>query len=331
MENVEVGDELIHHFDQNPSTLDAIFWLFSRTWCRIVIIGILVAAISSRNLLGTVKQHLKAGASNEPIDKSGGQGSRIDLQSQMSSVRALDFLKVTPTTKHTASVIFLHGLGDSGRGWAPVARMLSRNPKLSHIKWILPHAPTEPVTLNGGMRMPSWFDIESLDLDEDAADGGEDAKGMLDSSMAVNRLITAEIDEANIPANRIVVGGFSQGGALGLLTGLTSERKLAGLVSLSTWLPLSQKMKSMMTDSARMLPIFFGHGTSDPVVQYQFGRRSYEHLKSALGFPEATGESISGLTWREYDGMGHSASEEELEDLNSWLEKVLPAEDQSTS
>ncbi|KAG8799443.1 hypothetical protein FRC16_005099 [Serendipita sp. 398] len=281
----------------------------------------------SRDLLSAINQYLDRSASNQFINDRGVQGIKPD----MAATHALDFLVSNPVAKHTASVIFLHGLGDSGLGWAPVAKMLGRHPSLSHIKWILPHAPESPVTLNMGMAMPSWFDIADLDLDLNAPDGGEDATGMLKSSMSVNRLITAEIDEAGIPANRIVVGGFSQGAALSLLTGLTSERRLGGIIGLSGWLPLSGKMKSMMTDSARNLPIFLGHGTSDPVVRYQYGQQSFNHLKNALKFPEATEENVQGITWKEYAGMGHSSCEEELDDLEVWLGKVLPAESQSTS
>ncbi|PVG00503.1 alpha/beta-hydrolase [Serendipita vermifera] len=163
----------------------------------------------------------------------------------MAASRILSSITVNPSTKHTATVIFLHGLGDSGYGWEPVAKMLARNPKLSHIKWILPNAPDQPVTLNFGMKMPSWFDIRSLDKDLTADDGGEDADGMLASALSVNKIVTTQVDDENIPANRIVVGGFSQGAALSLITGLTSERRLGGLVSLSGWLPLSGKMKSV--------------------------------------------------------------------------------------
>lgn len=237
--------------------------------------------------------------------------------------RALEFLTVLPTAKHTASVIVLHGLGDSGHGWRPVAQMLAKDPKLAHVKWILPHAHDNPVTLNMGMSMPSWFDIESLELDTNDELGGEDSKGMLASSVLVNQIITAEVDEANIPADRIVIGGFSQGAALSLLTGLTSERRLGGIFALSGWLPLSGKIKSMMSDRAQSLPIFFGHGTSDPVVQYKYGKQSYNLLKS-LGFQDATAESIKGLSWQEYAGMGHSSSPRELQDIASWLARVVP-------
>lgn len=170
----------------------------------------------------------------------------------MAAPRVLQSIVVPPTAKHTATVIFLHGLGDSGAGWAPVARLLSQNPKLTHINWILPHAPVQRVTLNMGMQMPSWFDIASLDADLTGGlvddrirpDRAEDQEGMLSSAMAVGGIVTKEVD-AGIDSKRIVIGGFSQGAALSLLTGLTSERRLGGLVSLSGWLPLSGKMKSV--------------------------------------------------------------------------------------
>lgn len=251
----------------------------------------------------------------------------------MAAPRALQSITVPATTAHTATVIFLHGLGDSGAGWAPVARLLARNPKLHHVKWILPHAPVQRVTLNFGMSMPSWFDIASLDADlmsDMSADGirsdrAEDQEGILKSAMAVGGIISGEVD-AGIDSKRVVVGGFSQGAALSLVTGLTSERRLGGLACLSGWLPMSGKMKSMMTDAARTLPIFFGHGEKDPVVQFKYGKKSYDFLKEALKFKDAEGEDVKGLSWNEYPDLEHSSSPEELKDLEKWLEKVLPAD-----
>jgi predicted esterase len=162
----------------------------------------------------------------------------------MASSQALEFMTINSVKKHTASLIFLHGLGDSSRGWSSVFNMLSRNPKLQHIKFILPNAPSQPVTLNRGMRMPSWFDIRSLDEEGMLEEGGEDQEGMLQSGLGVTTLIGKEVD-AGIEGNRIIVGGFSQGGAIGLLTGLTSERRLGGIISLSSWLPMNKKMPSV--------------------------------------------------------------------------------------
>ncbi|KAJ1955519.1 hypothetical protein IWQ62_005510, partial [Dispira parvispora] len=118
----------------------------------------------------------------------------------------------------------MHGLGDSGHGWAPVFRDIRGF--LPHVKFIFPHASVQPVTLNGGMAMPSWYDIFTLDK----INAKEDREGMLRTIAHVNELITEEIETSKLSSDRIVVAGFSQGAAMALLTGLTSERKLAGMV-----------------------------------------------------------------------------------------------------
>ncbi|KAH8092463.1 Phospholipase/carboxylesterase [Cristinia sonorae] len=222
--------------------------------------------------------------------------------------------------KHTATVIFVHGLGDSGLGWKPVASMLSQNPSLQHIKWVLPDAPSIPVTLNYGMTMPAWFDIVDLGFA-----GTEDEKGMLKTVHSLNQLITAEVD-AGIPADRIVLGGFSQGAAMTLLTGLTTERKLAGLTVLSGWLPLKDKFKAMVNDHFKKLPIFWGHGTRDQVVRYVYAEQSVEFLKS-IGVKDAVSEPSAkpvGLSFHSYAGLEHSTSPKELDDLQRWIEQVIP-------
>ncbi|KAG8897003.1 hypothetical protein FRC01_011511 [Tulasnella sp. 417] len=158
------------------------------------------------------------------------------------------------------------------------------------------------------MKMPSWFDILSLSgFDE------EDEPGILKASRSVNELITEEVD-AGISANKIVLGGFSQGCALALMTGLTTERKLAGLVALSGWLPLRNKMKAMMSDNARNLPIFWGHGREDPVVRYEFGVQSVNMLKDTL--------KMKAVTFNSYN-MEHSSHPQEIRDLATWLDNLL--------
>ncbi|KAI0340877.1 Phospholipase/carboxylesterase [Trametopsis cervina] len=231
---------------------------------------------------------------------------------------SLKFLTVAARAKHTATVIFVHGLGDSGYGWQPVASMLSGSPAFQHIKWILPHANEMPVTANGGMRMRSWFDIEDFDF------ATEDEPGMLRAVKDLNELITAEVD-AGIPSNNIILGGFSQGGAMSLLTGLTNERKLGGIVVMSGWLPLSKKFKAMLSDHAKNLPIFWGHGKDDPLVRYQWAQKSTAFLENELGIGAANTETNVGLEFHGYAGLTHSASEAELEDLQAWLKKVMPA------
>ncbi|GAA6049209.1 hypothetical protein JCM3770_003311 [Rhodotorula araucariae] len=224
--------------------------------------------------------------------------------------------------KHTASVIFAHGLGDSAQGWYPLARSLAAKRQFSHIRWILPTAPVQPVTANGGYRMTSWFDIQ--DFNPRAGIIAEDDAGMLASVRTINTLVSAEVD-AGIPADRVLVGGFSQGAVISYLTGLTSERKLAGVAALSGFLGMSGKIKSvrgaryipMLTDHAVKLPIFHGHGDADEVVQYKWGKQTVDTLKE-LG--------VQNVDFRTYRGMGHSICPEEQADLEAFIAKVIPAE-----
>lgn len=238
----------------------------------------------------------------------------------MANLQPLKFLTVAARAKHTATVIFVHGLGDSGYGWQPVATMLGSSPSLKHIKWVLPHAPETPVTANGGAVMPSWFDIESFDFST------EDEPGMLRSVRSINELVAAEVD-AGIPADRIIIGGFSQGGVISLLTGLTSERKLGGVAVMSSWLPLKTKFKAMANDHVKKIPIFWGHGKSDPLVRYPWAEQSVNFLKVQLRIAEATKENAVGIEFHGYVGLVHSANDEEVEDLQTWLERVIPAKE----
>ncbi|BGP43020.1 hypothetical protein JCM10449v2_007035 [Rhodotorula kratochvilovae] len=216
--------------------------------------------------------------------------------------------------KHTASIIFAHGLGDSAQGWYPLARALAAKKQFAHIRWVLPTAPVQPVTANGGYRMTSWFDIQ--DLNPRAGIIAEDDAGMLASVRTITALVSAEVD-AGIPAERVLVGGFSQGAVISYLVGLTSERKLAGVAALSGFLGMAGKVKSMMTDHAAKLPIFHGHGDADEVVQYKWGKQTVDTLKE-LG--------VQNLDFRTYRGMGHSICPEEQADLEAFIAKVLPAD-----
>ncbi|KAJ2077724.1 hypothetical protein H4R24_004949 [Coemansia sp. RSA 988] len=208
---------------------------------------------------------------------------------------------------HTASVIFIHGLGDSGHGWKPVAQLLSQT--MPHVKFVLPHAPEQPVTLNGGFRMPSWYDIRSLDN----ISSNEDEDGMNMSMRKINELVRAEI-ESGTPANRIVLGGFSQGGAMTMFTGLQSEYQFAGLAVLSGYLPIRQRILTRATDSSKRTPIFHGHGTADEVVMYQYGEMTRDVL-------EKNGYNVE---FHSYEHMGHSTCEDEIRDLNAFLRKCIP-------
>ncbi|KAJ1722744.1 hypothetical protein LPJ53_002881 [Coemansia erecta] len=208
---------------------------------------------------------------------------------------------------HTATIIFIHGLGDSGYGWKPVAETLS--PHLPHVKFVLPNAPEEPVTLNGGFRMPSWYDIRSLNK----IANDEDETGMNASMVKINQVIRAELDQG-IPASRIVLGGFSQGGAMTLFTGLQTEHRLGGLVVLSGYMPVRERLLKRATEASKKIPIFQAHGTADEVVMYQYGQMTQEVLKK-------TGYNVE---FHSYEHMGHHSCSEELDDLKDFLEKQIP-------
>ncbi|WVN87855.1 acyl-protein thioesterase 1 [Cryptococcus depauperatus CBS 7841] len=233
----------------------------------------------------------------------------------------LKHLKLSPKEAHTATVIFLHGLGDSGHGWLPVAKMLWNS--FPNVKWILPHAPSIPITLNRGMTMPGWFDLSDLScLDKPEFD---DEKGMLETLKSVDALIQAEVD-AGIPEDRIILGGFSQGGAVSLLGGITTNRKLGGVIGLSCWVPLSHKVEQMKSQHSQEMPIFWGHGTNDPVVNYSIGQRSIDCLSHQLGYtvlPKGVTFARPGIRFESYPGMGHSSSPKEIEDLKAWLIEAL--------
>ncbi|WVQ93102.1 hypothetical protein IAU59_000166 [Kwoniella sp. CBS 9459] len=233
----------------------------------------------------------------------------------------LKHLKVSPKEAHTATIIFLHGLGDSGQGWLPVAKMLWSS--FPNVKWILPHAPSIPITLNGGMRMPGWFDLSSLDNLTDSR--YDDEKGILSSIAAVDDLIQKEID-AGIPENKIILGGFSQGGVVSILTALTSKRKLGGVIGLSTWVAINHKVEELKSAHAAETPIFWGHGTADPVVNYEYGQESVQLLTKKLGFPllpSCQTFGRPGIRFESYKGMPHSSCPEEIEHMKAWITEAL--------
>lgn len=153
----------------------------------------------------------------------------------------------------------------------------------------------------------------------------EDEPGVLKSAHELNALITAEVN-AGVPANRIVLGGFSQGGAMTLFTGLSTERRLAGLAVLSGYAVVRHTLAKMLSDHARKLPIFWGHGIEDPVVRFDVAEASREWLKGA-GITSAAATGDTGIDWHAYENVAHSTSPAELKDLVTFLAKVLPKEE----
>ena len=213
---------------------------------------------------------------------------------------------VKPTAKHTASVIFLHGLGDNGYGWSEGFEEI----KESHIKYIFPNAPEMPVSLNGGFKMPAWFDLYSL-----TPTGKEDEAGIKKAAEKLKELIKEE--EKHVPADRIVIGGFSQGGALSMYTALTLQKQLGGLLALSSWLPLHKAFPQALKWNSNTQALHC-HGEADPMVPFTYGKMSADLIKA---FPSAN------YDFKTYPGLGHSSSPQEMMDVKEWLQKVLPPKD----
>ncbi|PPQ63139.1 hypothetical protein CVT24_005779 [Panaeolus cyanescens] len=237
------------------------------------------------------------------------------------SVTALKYLTIAAASKHTATVIFVHGLGDTGHGWSDVAEMFKADSGLSHVKWILPHAPQKPVTANMGMVMPSWFDIYSFGFNS-----AEDSKGMQETLTSLTNLIEEEQTKSGIDPSRILLGGFSQGGAMSLLTGLTGKHKLAGVGCLSGWLPLKNTFKEMAQPFASSVPVFYGHGDADPLVKPVLCQTSANFLVDELGIPRSTPDKFGGLYYNVYPNVAHNVSPKELDDFKTFIKRCLPAE-----
>ncbi|XP_044598025.1 acyl-protein thioesterase 2 isoform X2 [Cotesia glomerata] len=199
-------------------------------------------------------------------------------------------------------LIFFHGLGDTGHGWATSMGAI----KAPHMKVICPTAPTMPVTLNAGFKMPSWFDLRSLD-----ATGPEDEEGIRKAAEMVHGMIAEEV-AAGIPSKRIVLGGFSQGGALALYSALTFPEPLAGVIALSAWLPLHQKFPANAVGN-KNIPVLQCHGDCDPIVPYKWGQMTASLLK----------QFMSKVEFKTYSGMMHSSCDQEMQDMKSFIEKLV--------
>jgi len=197
------------------------------------------------------------------------------------------------------SIIWLHGLGANGSDFVPIVDEIA----LPHaVRYIFPHAPKRPVTINGGFVMPAWYDICSDDIAE-----AQDAEGIRKSQHAVDALIAQEV-AAGIAPSHIFLAGFSQGGAIALHSGLRYEQPLGGILALSTYLPLAETVKAEAHLATSSTPIFMAHGRSDPIVPYALGKASLERL-TALGY---------NVEWHEY-AMPHTVCMEEIEAIEQWL------------
>ena len=216
----------------------------------------------------------------------------------------LDAIQLETSRDPERSVIWLHGLGADGRDFVPIAGELSLPD--APIRFVFPHAPVQPVTINNGMSMRAWYDIVADDIAR-----REDERGVRASQRLVEALIARE-RERGVPAARIVLAGFSQGGAIALQTGLRHAERLAGIMALSTYVPIASALEAERNAANSDVPIFMAHGTQDPIIPLAHARRSRELLER-LGYP---------VEWHEY-AMPHSVSPQEIDDIGAWLRRVL--------
>ncbi len=220
----------------------------------------------------------------------------------------LESIELETTPNPTAAVIWMHGLGADGNDFVPIVNEIDLS-GAPGIRFIFPHAPTRPVTINNGHVMRAWYDIAFGDLEGKTRKADE--KGVRESQAQIGQLIARE-NSRGIAASKIVLAGFSQGGAIALHTGLRYPETLAGVMALSTYLPLAESFAQEATPANAKTPVFMAHGTHDPVVPYAMGNSSREQLQQA-GY---------ALVWHEYP-MQHSVCLEEVADIGRWLTCVL--------
>ncbi|MGD8570608.1 MAG: dienelactone hydrolase family protein [Gammaproteobacteria bacterium] len=216
----------------------------------------------------------------------------------------LEYEQTQTGTAPQYCVIWLHGLGADGHDFAPVVPQLNLPPAPA-IRFIFPHAPMQPVTINGGYVMRAWYDIVAMDLR-----ARQDKDGIVQSAQQIMELVDDQ-QQQGIGTQNIVLAGFSQGAALALHLGLRSGIRFAGVMALSGYLPLAEEMPVEPTDAPAQCPIFMAHGADDPIVPLAAGTESRQRLES-LGYH---------IDWHEYP-MEHSVCGEEIADISRWLQRV---------
>ncbi len=210
---------------------------------------------------------------------------------------------IEPPQPATSSIIWLHGLGANGKDFEPLVPLLPNQ----HTRFIFPHAPERPITINGGMVMPGWYDIYGFDSTAE-----QDAQGIRESEQLVCQYIATEIEQG-IDSKYIILAGFSQGGAVALHTGLRYPKTLGGILALSTYLPLSYTVEHEIHAANRKIPIFMAHGEFDPVLPFGYAEKSRTLLEQ-LGY---------NIEWHSYP-MQHNIAPEEIIDISQWLSLQLP-------
>ncbi|HKC17555.1 MAG TPA: hypothetical protein VKC11_12715 [Steroidobacteraceae bacterium] len=223
----------------------------------------------------------------------------------MKPIESAHSVILEPNMAANAAVIWLHGLGADGYDFVPIVPRLVLPPPLS-VRFVFPHAPPRPVTLNGGMRMRAWYDLIGLGRTD-----VQDETGIRASALLLDGLIDAQV-AAGVPRARLVLAGFSQGGAVALHTGLRHGEALAGIMALSTYLPLSTKAEQELTAAGRATPVLMCHGRHDPVLVFELGTHSRDLLR---------GQGVS-VEWHEYP-MAHEVCAAEIDDIAGWLRSRL--------
>jgi phospholipase/carboxylesterase len=232
--------------------------------------------------------------------------SRINRQQTMSDRTLLETVEIETAAAPTAAIIWLHGLGADAHDFEPIVPEILRRGERAW-RFVFPNAPQRPVTINGGMRMRAWYDIKALDRS-----AGEDAAGFRDSELQIRKLIARE-GERGIATNRIVLAGFSQGGAVSLHTAIRLPQPLAGVMALSCYLPLQGSFKAERVPANDATPIFMAHGRADPVLPINMASQSRDFL-AAQGY---------AVEWHEYP-MPHAVCPAEIADIRAFLLRVLP-------
>jgi phospholipase/carboxylesterase len=217
----------------------------------------------------------------------------------------LSTIEIAPNIPARATVIWLHGLGADGHDFEPIVPELHLPPALA-VRFVFPHAPLQPITINQGYVMRAWYDVAGLDLSQT-----EDAEGIEASASLLRELMERE-RQRGIPAERIVLAGFSQGGAMALHTGLRYPQRLAGMLALSAYLPLAARFAQAAHPANAGTPLMMAHGTRDPVIPIRLGEASRDLLQR-LGYRVA---------WHTYP-MEHRVCPEEIADIAAWLTAVL--------
>lgn len=220
----------------------------------------------------------------------------------------LTCVEIPATSTPLYSIIWLHGLGADGHDFEGIVPELSLQ-KIEHINFIFPNAPIQAVTINGGMQMPSWYDILDASLDREVA-----IDDIYQSAAQLAQLIAIEIGKG-IKAENILLAGFSQGGVIALHTGLRYPQKLAGIMALSTYMPTTKQLKSERATVNNEIPIFMAHGTMDPVVHPHIAQASFQRLK-AMDY---------AINWHEYP-MQHSLCQEEIMDISRFITHIFKLE-----